>query len=88
MNRARFELGHDQVVITQYQQRFNQRTGLLPGGDQQGGFRRYLVGDVHRFARQHQEARDVLRLVRLAAFQHLQAIQLAAGFATQRRDGW
>ena len=41
MDWARFQPGHDQVVITQYQQSFNQRTGLLAGGHQQRGLGRY-----------------------------------------------
>ena len=74
-------------MITQHQQGFNQRTGLLAGCHQQRGFGGYLVRHIDCLAGQHHEAGNVLRLVCQVAFQHLQAIQRAARFAAERRDG-
>ena len=68
---AGFQLRHDQVVITQHQQRFNQRTRLLAGRHQQGGFRRDLVRHVDGLAGKNHETGDILRLVGQIAFQHL-----------------
>ena len=71
MNRARFQLRHDQVVVTQNQQGLNQRTRLLPGRHQQRRFSRNLLRDIDGFTGQYHEAGDILRLVRQVAFQHL-----------------
>ncbi|SQJ15463.1 Uncharacterised protein [Salmonella enterica subsp. enterica] len=30
---ARLQFRHDEIVVTQHQQRFDQRASLLPGGD-------------------------------------------------------
>ncbi|MNY47802.1 hypothetical protein D3C86_1830970 [compost metagenome] len=75
-------------MVTQDQQRFNQRTGLLTRCHEQRRFGWHLFGYVNGFARQNHEAGDVLRLICQVSLQYLQSIQRTAGFAAQRRNGW
>ncbi|CCJ76400.1 hypothetical protein BN135_1464 [Cronobacter muytjensii 530] len=88
VNRARLQFRHNQIMISQHQQRLDQRASLLSGRHQQRGFRRYLIGNVDSLTGQHYKAGDVLRLVREIALQHLQAIQRAARLAAECGDIW